>query len=139
MSDLFQHSRRVTYADCTLGNHVYYSRYLDFLEEARGEFLRHLGASFLRWQEQDVIFPVLEVHLRYRAAARYDDVIGVAVSVARLDRIRVAFAYRVTRADGHLLLEGETQHVCTSLAEKPRRIPEEMAALLSPHVSPEAV
>ena len=30
----FQHQHRVSYADCTLGNHVYYGRYLDLLEEA---------------------------------------------------------------------------------------------------------
>lgn len=35
---VFVWNRRVTYADCTVGNHVYYSRYPDFLEEARGEF-----------------------------------------------------------------------------------------------------
>jgi acyl-CoA thioesterase FadM len=34
----FRHGRRVTYADCTVGKHVYYARHLDFLEAARGDF-----------------------------------------------------------------------------------------------------
>src|SRR5215469_5100900 len=53
----FSHMHRVLYAECTLGNHIYYSRYLDLLEAARGEFFRSLGVSFLKWQEQGTIFP----------------------------------------------------------------------------------
>ena len=62
----FCHQHRVTYSECTLGNHVYYARYLDWLEEARGEFFRELGTSFAALQQQEIIFPVVECHLRYR-------------------------------------------------------------------------
>ena len=55
----FRHSHRVSYAECTVGNHVYHSRYLDWLEAARGEFIRALGATVLQWQERDAIFPVI--------------------------------------------------------------------------------
>lgn len=72
MSAVFIHRLRVTYADCTLGNHVYYGRYLDFLEATRGEFFRQLGRTFLQWREAGAIFPVLEVQVRYRGAARYE-------------------------------------------------------------------
>ena len=53
---VFRHTHRVSYAECTLGNHVYYSRYLDLLEAARGDFFRQLGSPLLHWQERDVIF-----------------------------------------------------------------------------------
>ncbi len=32
----FQYQHRVVYAECTVGTHVYYARYLDMLEAARG-------------------------------------------------------------------------------------------------------
>jgi acyl-CoA thioesterase FadM len=48
MANPFCHTHRVTYAECTVGNHVYHSRYLDLLEAARGEFIRSLGATVLR-------------------------------------------------------------------------------------------
>ncbi|HEX4645160.1 MAG TPA: acyl-CoA thioesterase, partial [Verrucomicrobiae bacterium] len=63
---VFCHHYRVTYADCTLGNHIYYSRYLNLLEAARGEFFRQLGAPLLRLQEAETIFPVIECRLRYQ-------------------------------------------------------------------------
>ena len=53
----FQHQHRVTYADCTLGNHVYYGRYLEILEAARGEFFRQLGATFLNGRSGASCFP----------------------------------------------------------------------------------
>ena len=39
----FVHRHRVTYSECTVGDHIYHSRYLDLLEAARGEFMRHAG------------------------------------------------------------------------------------------------
>ncbi len=130
----FQHVHRVVYADCTVGNHIYYARYLEILEAARGEFFRHLGATFLEWQDQDVIFPVVEVQLRYKAPARYDDVLSVAVWVTAVERIRLNFAYRVVNQTNALILEAETFHVSTSLEEKPKRLPEPLVAALTPHL-----
>src|SRR5689334_3561132 len=61
----FRYKHRVTYAECTLGNHVYYARYLDLLEAARNEVFRELGVTLLELQEQDTIFPAVECHLKY--------------------------------------------------------------------------
>src|SRR5437867_11574523 len=109
-----------------MGNHVYYGRYLELLEAARGEFFRKLGKTFLQWQQEDTIFPVLECTLRYRAPARYDDILQIEVLITELDKIRITFGYRIILKDtAKLILEAETQHVCTSLNEKPKRIPEE--------------
>src|SRR5512134_3456933 len=91
----FRHSHRVTYAECTIGNHIYYGNYLQLLEAARGEFFRHLGVTFRQWQERGVIFPVLECHLNYKAPARYDDVLAIEVWPAFAERVRLNFAYRI--------------------------------------------
>jgi acyl-CoA thioester hydrolase len=130
----FVHTRRVTYADCTVANHIYYSRYLDILEAARGEFFRHLGITFLEWQQQDVIFPVVECRLRYKTPARYDDVLGTEVWVTMAEGARLNFAYRVANQAEALILEGETFHVSTGLNEKPKRLPESLLPKLQPYL-----
>jgi acyl-CoA thioester hydrolase len=130
----FSHLHRVTYTDCTVGNHIYYGRYLDLLEAARGEFFRHLGTTFLQWQEQGIIFPVIECHLRYKAPARYDDVLTIELWPAAAERIRLDFASRILNQSGALILEAETRHVCTGLDEKPKRLPEELVKMLQPWV-----
>jgi acyl-CoA thioester hydrolase len=130
----FRHLHRVTYAECTVGNHVYHSRYLDLLEAARGEFLRSLGPAVLHWQNHDAIFPVVQARLAYKAPARYDDLLAIEVWVTAMEKVRVNFGHRITDQNGKLILEAETFHVCTSQGEKPKRVPEDMAKLLSPHV-----
>jgi len=134
MAEVFRYQQRVTYAECTVGNHVYYARYLNLLEAARGAFFRHVGHTFLQLQEQDVIFPVVEVHLKYKGPARYDDLLTIEVSVTELGRIRLNFAYRILNKNGTVLLEGETSHVCTGLNEKPKRAPEALIAALQGYV-----
>lgn len=134
MSAEFVHRQRVTYAVCTLGNHVYYARYLDFLEAARGEFFRHVGRSFLEWQESGLIFPVLEVHAQYRGAARYDDEIEVELWPTLVERVRLNFGYRIHGPGKRLLLEAETRHVCTNLSDKPQRLPPELVSGLAPYL-----
>ncbi|MEP6662404.1 MAG: thioesterase family protein [Verrucomicrobiota bacterium] len=121
---IFHHTHRVTYAECTVGNHIYYSRYLELLEKARGEFFRSLELPLLQWQQDDTIFPVVEAHLRYKAPARYDDLLAISVWLARLQGVRMNFSYHVLNQNNLLLLEAETFHVCSGLNEKPKRLPQ---------------
>lgn len=127
---IFRYNHRVVYADCTVGNHIYYSRYLDLLEAARGEFFRQLGIPLLELQAQDTIFPVVECRLRYKAPARYDDVLTIEVWPTLVQGARLNFGSRIRREEQVLILEGETFHVCTGLNEKPKRVPEEVVAKL---------
>ena len=131
---VFAWNRRVTYADCTVGNHVYYSRYLDFMEEARGEFFRALGIPMARLCEEGFIFPVLEARMKYWAAARYDDEIVIRVWFTALSRLKMEFSSEVLRKDGVLLVSGKTLHVCTDTQDKPRRMEPGLMALLSPYL-----
>ena len=134
MAAPFRYQHRVTYAECTVGNHVYHSRYLDWLEAARGEFIRSLGSTVREWQERDVIFPVVEARLRYQSPARYDDLLTIEVRPTLVSRVRVNFAHRVLNQTGALILEAETHHACTGLDEKPKRVPPELAAKLAAQI-----
>lgn len=127
---VFRHIYRVTYADCTLGNHIYYGRYLNLLEAARNEFFRQIGVTLLQLQQQDTIFPVVECHLRYKSPARYDDVLSIELWPALIQGARLNFGCRILKEEKTLVLEGETFHVCTGLNEKPKRLPEGLAAKL---------
>jgi acyl-CoA thioester hydrolase len=134
MSAVFRHTHRVIYASCTVGNHVYYGRYLDILEEARGEFVRALGVPLLQLQEADVIFPVIEVNLRYKGMARYDDLLTIELWLTEAGKVRLNFAYRILCGD-RLLVEGSTAHVCTGMNEKPKRLSEDLVAKLRPYLA----
>src|ERR1700722_4614066 len=133
MSDsVFQHQHRVVYAECTVGNHVYYARYLDMLEEARGEFFRQAGWPLLALQEGGTAFPVIGVEIAYKGPARYDDLLTIQLWLTDMRGIRMNFGFRILHANGGTLAEGETRHICASLDEKPKRLPGGLCEGLAP-------
>lgn len=127
----FSHRHRVTYSECTIGNHVYYSRYLDLLEEARGEFFRSIGWPLLKLQGEGIAFPVRECRLRYEAPARYDDVVVIELWIAELNRLWLKFGFAIRSEAGELLVDGQTDHICASTDEKPKRMPKELLECLN--------
>jgi acyl-CoA thioester hydrolase len=133
----FIHHHRVTYAECTVGDHVYHSRYLDLLEAARGEFMRAAGMPVLALQEAGFIFPVVEARLRWLRPARYDDLLAVEVTLTRLGGVRLGVRHRLRRG-AELLFEADTLHVCTGRDEKPRRLPPHLVTALRPWLTQDA-
>jgi acyl-CoA thioester hydrolase len=130
----FKHQHRVTYGECTVGNHVYYSRYLDMLEEARGEFFRQQSQPLRQWQESGTAFPVIGARIDYKGPARYDDLITIELWITEMRGVRLSIGFRITQADGSVLAEGETRHVCASVQEKPQRLPKELVERFQPFV-----
>jgi acyl-CoA thioester hydrolase len=130
----FQHQHRVIYGECTVGNHVYYARYLDMLEEARGEFLRHAGWPLLQLHQNDTAFPVIGLQIAYKGPARYDDLLTIELWINELSGLRLNVGFRIFHPDGALVAEGETRHVCASLEGKPKRMPKELMERLQSFV-----
>jgi acyl-CoA thioester hydrolase len=131
----FTHTHRVTYAECTVGNHVYYARYLDYLEAARGELFRATGHTFEQLHASDTFLPVIEARLRYKGAARYDDVLRVEVWITQVERVRLEFAYRILNSSGKVLIEATTTHACASGDDRLKRLPEDLIERLRPYTS----
>ena len=76
---------------------------------------------------------VIECRLRYKAPARYDDLLTIETWLTSMARIRLNFAYRILKQKT-LLVEGETFHVCTGFDQKPKKLPQELVSLLEPYL-----
>ena len=120
---------RVRYAETDQMGVVYHANYLIWFEVGRVEFIRQLGLNYKSMESEDGCgIAVVQLDVRYRAPARYDDelVIQTRLLVARGAVIR--FGYRILRvADGVLLCEGETAHVVVGKDMKKRRLPQRYA------------
>lgn len=134
--EVFNCTHRVSYAECTVGNHVYHSRFLDILERARGEFFRSLNCSLLQLQEEDAVFAVTRCELKFRAMARYDDLLTVELWLTQLGRARFSCAGRISNASGDVLFESATHLGCTTREGRPRRLPGPLVAALGVYVAP---
>ncbi len=124
---------RVRYAETDQMGVVYYANYLVWFELGRVEFMRSLGFDYRQMEVEDgCILPVVEATCRYKAPARYDDVILIEAWPVILRGSLLKFAYRVIRAasarEGQLLLaEGETTHIVCDASMQKCMMPERYA------------
>ena len=106
---------RVRYGDTDQMGHAYYANYLYWFEQARGAWCRDRGFTYKSLEEQGVLLPVVEAHVRYRGEVKYDDWITVRVWTAEVKRAPIKFEYEVVNESlGRVVTEGYTWHVVMS-------------------------
>ena len=118
---------RVRYAETDKMGVVYHSNFLIWFEVGRVELLRQLGFQYSEMEKQDNChLPVVDLRIRYKAPAQYDDEIVVRTGLKRMSASLLHFSYEIFReGDRMLLATGESMHIVvdnklvrTSLPEK---------------------
>ncbi len=128
---------RVNYSETDQMGVVYHANYLIWFDRARTELMRATGVTYKELERQGVYLAVAEVRVRYRAAARYDDLVRVRCWVRDIGSRRVTFGYAVERADtDELLATGETALVSLTHRHTLTRLPPHVRALLPPERDP---
>ena len=127
---------RVRYAETDQMGVVYHSNYLVWFEVGRVELIRQMGLNYKQMEEEDGCgISVVDVHVRYRAPARYDDELVIETRLLAARGAVIKFGYRVLRiADGILLCEGETVHVCVGKDMKKMCLPPKYAERFAAHL-----
>jgi acyl-CoA thioester hydrolase len=121
---------RVRFGETDLMGVVHHSSYLAFMEVARIEWLRRRGITYAAMAEHGVHLPVVELSLKYKAPARFDEEIDVEITLVEVGAVSVRFDYRIVRAvDGTVCTEGMTRLACVD-SRGLHRISEEMAAVI---------
>jgi acyl-CoA thioester hydrolase len=128
---------RVRFGETDLMGIVHHASYLSYFEAARVAWLRRRGVTYRDFTERGWHLPVVEAQVRYRAPARFEDVLGVAVELSEVRSHSVRFTYRVTR-DEQRLVEGETRLACVDNAHELLRLPEPLIEVLMRAESREA-
>ena len=127
---VFRIQHRVIYGDTDAGSVVYNANYLRFFETGRTEMMRAMALPYSEIEKLDLILPVTETWLRYKAPAMYDDLLTIATSLAELKRVSCRFHYRITciRNDKEqLIVKGFTNHACVNRQGKLTPFPEEIS------------
>jgi acyl-CoA thioester hydrolase len=120
---------RVRFCETDLMAIVHHANYLVYCEAARVDWLHKRGVSYSEWERMGIHLPVVDVRLRYRQPARFEDVLDIDTSVAELSRASVRFAYRIRRGED-LVCEAETLLACVGHDLGLRRFPADVAAVL---------
>jgi acyl-CoA thioester hydrolase len=125
---------RVRFGETDLMGIMHHGSYVALLEAARIEYLRRRDFDYLALTQQGIHLPVIEMQLKYRRPARFDDLITVETRLGGLTRVRVDFDYRLLLGD-ELLVEATTRLACIDASLKPYRLPEAVREML---LQPEA-
>ena len=117
---------RVRYAETDRMGIVYHSNFAVWFEVGRVELLRQLGFDYKEMeQEEKCHLPVVELRVRYKAPAHYDDEIVVRTELKNVRSTLLHFGYEVFRDhDRTLLATGETMHIIVDDKFERRPLPE---------------
>jgi len=128
---------RVRYAETDQMGVAHHANYLIWCELARTRHMDQLGVNYRDLEAAGLRLPVTEAHLRYRAPARFDDLLRVRCWVRDVRSRRVEFGYAVERpADDDLLATARTSLMAVDSNHVITTIPGELRALMAPVPDP---
>ena len=115
---------RVYYEDTDAGGVVYHSQYLNFLERARTEWLRHLGFEQTDLRDNlNVLIVVHSLQIAFKKPAKFNDLLNVKSQLTALGNSSWQCAQHIYRND-ELLIEAQVKAAfINSITFKPTRMP----------------
>ncbi len=124
---VFRVQYRVIYGDTDSGGVMYNANYLRLVEIGRTELMRNWAIPYSEMEQQGIILPVTESYLRYKAPARYDDLITITTSLVEIKFVSLRFHYQIIRREegrDRLLAKGFTNHACINRQGKLMHFPD---------------
>ena len=123
--------KQIYYHDTDAGGVVYYGRYLNYLEEARTEFLEQRGLDLTIFRQKKFLYAVRQCNISYESPARYGDIIVCDAKLIKTTAARLIFEQEIhDKKTGRLILKAEVTLVSLNENFKTTPIPEDIKSLL---------
>lgn len=120
---------RVRYAECDPMGYAHHAAYPVWFEMGRTELLRRSGVSYREIEEQGAFIVVIDLNVRYRRPARYDDQLRLRTTLVKAGHVKLEHAYELFRVRGEeLLATATTTLACVGRDGRPRGLPEALIA-----------
>jgi acyl-CoA thioester hydrolase len=124
--------KRIYYHDTDAGGVVYYGRYLNYLEEARTEFLEDRGLSVAEFHKNGNLYAVRKCSIIYKSPARYGETLLCTAALRKLTAAQLIFDQTILeKKSQRTIVEAEVTLVCLDLDFKPVALPDDLRAKLS--------
>lgn len=116
---------RVRYPEADPGGYLHHANYFVYFEMGRTELLRANGRNYRDLEAAGWFIVVVRTECRFHRPARYDDVLRLRTTVARVRAASVEHDYHLSR-DGELLAEAHVVLCCVDANGQPQRLPDWM-------------
>ncbi|PKP12359.1 MAG: thioesterase [Bacteroidetes bacterium HGW-Bacteroidetes-3] len=116
---------RVRYGETDQMGFVYYGNYAQYFEIGRTEWLRKLGITYKKMEENGVMLPVMNLNINYLKPAKYDDLLTLKTTLIKMPSAKIEFSYEIFNEENELLTTANTTLVFVNMkTNKPTKAPE---------------
>ena len=118
--------QKVYYSDTDAYGVVWHGSYLRWLEMGRVEYCEDLGLNLIELENQDIVMPVTNMNIRYKASGRLNDIVVVDTWIKKITPVTVVFEQTIKNKDsGKLFIQAEFEVVAIrNNGSLHRRMPE---------------
>lgn len=130
----FENKIRVRYGETDQMGFVYYGNYALYLEQARTEMLRSVGFTYKAMEKMGVLLPVVNLNIRYKNSAKYDDLLTLKTYITTLSNRKIIFETFIYNEENILLNQSEVILVFMNKEGKINACPQEIIDALAQYV-----
>ena len=110
---------KVYYSDTDAYGVVWHGSYLRWLEAGRVELCEALGYNLIELENNDIVMPVINLNVRYKASARLNDNIIIETRISKFNGMSVTFSQTIKSAETlKTFVKAEVEVVAISKAGK---------------------
>ena len=120
----------VRYSETDQMSFVYHGNYVKYFEIGRITWLKKLGISYKKMEEEGILLPVIELSINFKQPALFDDKLILKTKLKRTPSYMIEFDFEIKR-DDQLITLGYTKLVfLNSKTNKPMRCPNNILKLI---------
>jgi acyl-CoA thioester hydrolase len=119
----FSHPVRVRFAETDAQGIAHHAAYVVWLEEARVAYLDAYAGGYKHIREQGIEAFTTGVHVEYRLAAGFHDVLRIWTRCVDIRGARFRYEYRVMRGDDPIADAYTTHAIVDRETHRPTRVP----------------
>ena len=113
----------VRYSETDQMSFVYHGNYVKYFEMGRIAWLRKLGFSYKKMEEDGILMPVIDIKINFKKPALFDDKLKLITKLVRTPSYMIEFEFEVVKKE-KIISSGYTKLVfLNSDTNKPMRCP----------------
>ena len=123
---------RVRYGETDQMSYAYHGNYAAYFEMGRTEWLRKLGVSYKKMEEDGIMLPVISLNTNYLKPAKYDDFLTLKTSLLKRPSARIEFGFEIFNENNELLTTATAVLVFVNMkTNKPTRTPDYIMKIIN--------
>lgn len=120
----------VRYSETDMMGIVYHASYLPWLELGRTNLLKEQGISYASIEQSGLFLPVVEIQMKYRRPATYDDTITIKTIMKEKAFAKIRLDYELYKK-GELIATGYSIHAFVNKLGHPIKAPRQFTEALN--------